>query len=231
MSIAMRLVRSSIRGATLVGGLLLATPIVAPALGAQAAAGSSQPVRLAIPDAKIRQVVEREIARAVSRGLPASPLVAKAMEGVTKQAAPDRIRAAVASQAQRLEQARGLLAPTPSEAELVSGAEALAAGIPGAMLKQVRAAWPAQSVVMPLDVLTELVARGVPPKQALERVVTLMRRGATPVQIAGLGAAVQADVAAGLAPDAALEVRARGVMSLLPSPAAAAALAPSGRRP
>jgi len=51
------------------------------------------------------------------------------------------------------------------------------------------------------------------------------------VQIAGLGAAVQADVAAGLAPDAALEVRARGVMSLLPSPAAAAALAPSGRRP
>jgi hypothetical protein len=232
MSIAMRLVRSSIRGATLAVGLLLASPIVAPALGAQAPTVSpAQPVRLAIPDAKTRQAVEREIARAVGRGLPPAPLVAKAMEGVTKQAAPDRIRSAVASQAQRLEQARGLLAPTPSEAELVSGAEALAAGIPGAMLKQVRAAWPAQSVVMPLDVLTELVARGVPPKQALERVVTLMRRGATPVQIAGLGAAVQADVAAGLAPDAALEVRARGVMSLLPSPAAAAALAPSGRRP
>ncbi len=228
----MRLVRSSIRGATLAVGLLLASPIVAPALGAQAPTVSpAQPVRLAIPDAKTRQAVEREIARAVGRGLPPAPLVAKAMEGVTKQAAPDRIRSAVASQAQRLEQARGLLAPTPSEAELVSGAEALAAGIPGAMLKQVRAAWPAQSVVMPLDVLTELVARGVPPKQALERVVTLMRRGATAGQIAGLGAAVQADVAAGLAPDAALEVRARGVMSLLPSPAAAAALAPSGRRP
>ncbi|MFM8910716.1 MAG: hypothetical protein ACKOH8_09155 [Gemmatimonadota bacterium] len=209
-------------------GLMCGAPLVVPALHAQA---PSQAIALAIPDAKTRQAVEREIARAVSRGLPSAPLVAKAMEGITKQAPPDRIRSAVAAQAQRREQARGLLGPTPSEAELVSGAEALAAGIPTAMLKQVRAAWPAQSVVMPLDVLTELVARGVPPKQALERVVTLMRRGATPVQIAGLGAAVQADVAAGLAPDAALEVRARGVMSLLPSPAAAAALAPSGRRP
>ena len=209
-------------------GLMCGAPLVVSVLHAQA---PSQAIALAIPDAKTRQAVEREIARAVSRGLPSAPLVAKAMEGITKQAPPDRIRSAVAAQAQRLEQARGLLGPTPSEAELVSGAEALAAGIPTAMLKQVRAAWPAQSVVMPLDVLTELVARGVPPKQALERVVTLMRRGATPVQIAGLGAAVQADVAAGLAPDAALEVRARGVMSLLPSPAAAAALAPSGRRP
>ncbi|MFM8910805.1 MAG: hypothetical protein ACKOH8_09610, partial [Gemmatimonadota bacterium] len=73
--------------------------------------------------------------------------------------------------------------------------------------------------------------RGVPPKQALERVVTLMRRGATPVEISGLGGALQGDVAAGLARGGALAGRARGVMSLLPSPAAAAALAPIGRRP
>jgi hypothetical protein len=84
---------------------------------------------------------------------------------------------------------------------------------------------------MPLDVMTELVARGVPAKHALEQITNLMTRGATPAQIASLGASVQADVAAGLTPDAALEVRARGVMSLLPSPAAAAALAPRGQRP
>jgi len=58
-----------------------------------------------------------------------------------------------------------------------------------------------------------------------------MRRGATAAQIASLGQSVQADVVAGLAPDAALEVRARGVMSLLPSPAATASLAPTGSRP
>ena len=94
------------------------------------------------------------------------------------------------------------------------------------------AAWPAaKSVAMPLDVLTELVARGVPASNALQQITQLMRRGATPTHIAGLGASVQSDVAAGLTPDAALEVRARGVMSLLPSPAAAAALAPRGGRP
>lgn len=187
---------------------------------------------LPIADVKTRQAVEREIASAAAKGLPTQPLVSKAMEGVTKQASGERIREAVSSLAKRLEQARVLLAPSPSVAELTSGAEALAIGVPASMVKQIRAAWPApQSVVMPLDVLTELMARKVPAKHAFEQITALMLRGATPSQIAALGSSVQADVAAGLAPDAALEVRARGVMSLLPSPAAAAALAPSGRRP
>lgn len=184
---------------------------------------------LPIADVKARQAVEREIARAADRGLPTQPLISKAMEGVTKQARPEEIRVAVASLAKRLDQARALLSPSPSAAELVSGADALKIGIPGAMLKQIRATWPGRSVVMPLDVLTELVARGIPAKHALEQLTTLMAAGATPGQIAGLGASVQSDVASGLAPDAALEVRARGVMSLLPSPAAQALLAPSSR--
>lgn len=201
--------------------LVLASVSAAPAL-AQAT------VVLPIADAKARQAIEREIAQAAAKGLPTQPLIAKAMEGVTKQATGERIRVAVASQAKRLEQARVLLAPSPSVAELTSGADALAIGVPGAMLKQIRAAWPAtQSVAMPLDVLTELIARGIEPKSALNQITTLMARGATSSQIAALGSSVQSDVAAGLAPDAALEVRARGVMSLLPSPAAAASLAPT----
>jgi hypothetical protein len=196
-----------------------------------AAAFAQGPVVLPIADVKARQAVEREIALAEAKGLPVQPLVSKAMEGVAKQATGERIRVAVASQAKRLEQARTLLAPSPSVAELVSGADALAVGVPPAMLKQIRATWPrSQSVVMPLDVLTELVARGIPAKRALDQLTTLMVAGASPAQIAGLGASVQADVASGLAPDAALEVRARGVMSLLPSPAAQAALAPSGTK-
>jgi hypothetical protein len=80
-------------------------------------------------------------------------------------------------------------------------------------------------------VLSELVARKVDAKQALKQMTTLLAQGATPAHIAGLGASVQSDVASGLAPDAALEVRARGVMSLLPSPAVQAAGAPSGKSP
>ena len=210
----------------LIAALVLASVSDAPALRAQ-----GTPV-LAIADARTREAVEREIARAADRGLPTRPLIAKAQEGVTKRAAGELIRAAVASQARRLEQARDLLAPSPSESELVAGADALAVGVPGPMLRQIRAAYPAgQSVAMPLDVLTELVARGVPAKHALEQITELMRRGATPTHIASLGASVQSDVAAGLTPDAALEVRARGVMSLLPSPAAAAALATRSPRP
>lgn len=187
---------------------------------------------LPIADAKSRQAVERVIASAEAKGLPTQPLVAKAMEGVTKRATGERIRVAVDSLAKRLEQARALLAPSPSTAEIMSGADALAVKVPGPMLKKIRASWPrTQSVVMPLDVLTELVARGIDADQALKQITTLMARGATPAHIAGLGASVQSDVAAGLAPDAALEVRARGVMSLLPSPAAQAAGAPRGTKP
>ena len=205
--------------------LVLASVSAAPAF----AQGTSV---LPIADAKARLAVEREIASAAAKGLPTQPLIAKAMEGVTKQATGERIRVAVASQAKRLEQARALLAPSPSVAELTSGADALAVGVPAPMLKQIRAAWPTErSVVMPLDVMTELVARGIPAKHALEQITGLMSRGATPSQIAALGTSVQSDVAAGLAPDAALEVRARGVMSLLPSPAAAAGLAPTGKKP
>lgn len=218
------------RFAPTIAALMLVSAMVAPAaLDAQASQGT--PV-LTIADARTRQAVEREISRAAQRGLPVRALVAKANEGVTKQATGERIRVAVSTLARRLEQARDLLAPSPSDADVIAGADALAVGVPATMLRQIRAAYPAgSSVAMPLDVLTELVARGVPASNALEQITQLMRRGATPTQIAGLGASVQSDVAAGLTPDAALEVRARGVMSLLPSPAAAAALAPRGQRP
>ena len=216
------------RVSLLLAALVLTSVVAAPsALAAQAQ--QDMPV-IGIADARTREAVSREIERAASRGLPVRALVAKAQEGVTKQAAGERIRLAVTSLARRLEQARDLLAPSPSDAEMIAGADALAVGVPAPMLRQIRAAYPeGQSVAMPLDVLTELVARGVPASNALQQITQLMRRGATPTHIAGLGASVQSDVAAGLTPDAALEVRARGVMSLLPSPAAAAAL--RGGRP
>ncbi len=216
----------------------VSTVLVALALVSAAAAPAALDAQQAVPvlgisDARTRAAVTREIERAASRGLPVRALVAKAQEGVTKQAPADRIRTAVTSLARRLETARDLLAPSPSDAEMIAGADALAVGVPAPMLRQIRAAYPpGQSVAMPLDVLTELVARGVPASNALTQITQLMRRGATPTHIAGLGASVQSDVAAGLTPDAALEVRARGVMSLLPSPAAVSATSsPRGTPP
>ncbi len=211
--------------------VLLLVALAVASLAPRPAFGQGAAV-LPIAEARYREAVEREIAQAASRGLPVRPLIAKAMEGVTKQASGALIRDAVASQARRLGQAQALLAPSPSEAEIVAGADALAVGVSAPMLKEIRAAWPVgQSVAMPLDVLTELVARGVPARHALEQITTLMKRGATPTQIVAVGASVQADIAAGLTPDAALEVRARGVMSLLPSPATSVSITPRGPRP
>ena len=136
-----------IKHRVLVVALVLASVSVAPALRAQ---GTRV---LNIADARARAAVEREIAQAEARGLPTRPLIAKAQEGVTKRATGERIRVAVASQARRLEQARDLLAPSPSEAELVSGADALAVGVPAPMLKKIRAAYPAGAVARSLAVL------------------------------------------------------------------------------
>ena len=157
--------------------------------GVPASTASAQgTVELPMKDVKARKAVERTIAQAAAKGLPVQPLLAKAMEGVTKHATGELIQAAVASLAQRLEQAQTLLAPSPSAAEVISGADALGVGVPGEMLTRIRATWPKErSVAMPLDVLTELTARNVPVEHAVEQITSLMARGATPAQIAGLG--------------------------------------------
>ena len=202
----------------------LASLAAAPAARAQAA-------RLdASADLGLRRAVERELVAARAIGLPEGLLVAKANEGIAKRATPKRITDAVAALGKRLQVARDQLAPNPSEDEIAAGADALYVGVPAPMLKKMRAAWPSRSLALPLGVLTELVAKGLPADRAAQVVTDLMRRGATNVQLYALAQSVQGDVAAGWAPEAALDLRARGVMSLLP-PAPAASAFTSPRRP
>ena len=83
-----------------------------------------------------------------------------------------------------------------------------------------RLAAPRRSIAVELGVLTELVARNVPPKKASQMILDLMARGATGAQLTAMNTAVQSDVAAGLTPEAALDRHGRGIMSLLPPPPA-----------
>ena len=80
-------------------------------------------------DSATQAAVLRELGRARSRGLPVQPLVAKVREGQVKRAAPDRIRLAVSALATRLDSARAALGPASSAAEIVAGADAIAAGV------------------------------------------------------------------------------------------------------
>jgi hypothetical protein len=193
--------------------------LAAAALLVLAASAGAQDARLSlIRDDATRDVVRAQLLSASSRGLPADPFMSKALEGVAKKASTKSIRSAMAALEKRMRAANEALAPSPTVDELAAGADALSVGVSEKTLKQLRATAPGRSIAVELGVLTELVARGVNAKQATKAVLDLMARGATGVQLTALGRDVQGDVAAGLKPDVALDLRGRNVLSLLPPP-------------
>lgn len=186
---------------------------------------SAQDARAARLDGKLdvetQAVVFRTLDSARTRGLPMEPLVDKALEGATKKAAGSRIQAAVSSLLGRLEAARDALAPNPTPRDITAGADALAYGATREALKAMRAIRPNESVAVPLGVLTQLVASGVPVGRATRVVADLLRRGARDEQLIALNDDVRSYVAAGASPEVALDVRTRGLNAVLPPPGAA----------
>jgi len=172
-------------------------------------------------DVETQAVVLRTLDSARTRGLPTEPLVDKALEGATKRAAGSRIQSAVSSLLGRLEAARDALAPNPSPRDITAGADALAFGATREALKAMRAIRPNESVAVPLGVLTQLVASGVPVRRATRVVADLLRRGARDEQLIALNDDVRSYVAAGASPEVALDVRTRGLNAVLPPPGAA----------
>jgi hypothetical protein len=193
-------------------------------IGAPATASAQQATRDTSTLLRLEQALDPETYRAVAqvidgaraRELPTDPLVDRALEGAMKRAPGQRIRAAVSTLAQRLEVAKNALAPAPTESDIAAGAGALSVGVPRETLRDIRAIQPDRPIAVPLGVLTELVSRSVPVDRATMIVVDLLRRGATPPQLVALGANVQRDIAAGIEPSAALDIRTRGVYSTLP---------------
>ena len=186
---------------------------------------SAQDARAARLDGKLdvetQAVVLHTLDSARTRGLPVEPLVDKALEGATKKAAGARIQAAVSSLLGRLEVARDALAPNPTPRDITAGADALAFGATREALKAMRAIRPNESVAVPLGVLTQLVASGVPVRRATRVVADLLRRGARDEQLIALNDDVRSYVAAGASPEVALDVRTRGLNAVLPLPGAA----------
>lgn len=162
-------------------------------------------------DAATAAAIVGVIDDATTRGLPAEPLYNKAFEGRTRGLPPATIRRAVESYATRLEVARRALAPA-SPVELGAGADALAQGVAEATLRQLREARPRAPLHVELGVLTQLVAGRVPVARASAQILDLVRRGTRPAQIYALGRDVALDVAQGLEPADALDVRAVGVL-------------------
>jgi hypothetical protein len=197
-----------------------------------APAGAQQPAATpsAIPalDSSTATRIAAVLADARSQGLPTDPIVAKVRLGALRRAPDSLIVAAAQAVAQRLALARDALAPRPAPGDVAAGADALSAGVTPEALRTIRAAAGTHPVAVPLGVVAELTATGVPPARAATIITALMKRGAPAHELVALGNDVNADVRAGARADASLGVRIKRLDAILPTrPAAPSATSPN----
>ena len=124
-------------------------------------------------DPETRAAVVALLDSARAAGLPIEPLVDKALEGASKGAAGSRIVAAVRNLAAGLRAAQAALGPGSTAAELDAAASAIRGGVQGGDLARLRDAHRRRDLTVPLAVLSDLVARGVPADTAARFVMRL----------------------------------------------------------
>ena len=178
-----------------------ALPLLAAMLVAGRAAGQQTDPRLERLDATTRAAVAALVDSAGRALLPTEPLVQRALEGATKRASGELIVAAVRRFAVELGHARDALGSTASPAELSAGAAALRAGASPTVLARLREAR-REPLTMPLAVLADLVASGVPVDSAAAAVLALAAR-ARDADLVEFRRAVERDIALGAPPAAA----------------------------
>ncbi len=158
----------------------------------------AQDPRLDRLDPTTRTSVAALIDSAHISGLPTEPMVQRALEGALKGAAPARIVAALRRLATDLSAARAALGSKSTPAELEAGAAALRAGAsPQALVELRRARHPPLTV--PLAVLADLVASGVPADSAASAVLALAPN-ARDADLVEFRRAVERDIALGVPP-------------------------------
>jgi hypothetical protein len=147
--------------------------------------------------------VERVIDSAFALGIPAEPLVDRALEGAAKGVPAEAIVRAVRLLAVDLTTARQALGPKSLPAELTAGAYALRAGVDPKSLAKLRQDRPQQPLAVPIGVLYGLIASGVPVNTATKSVLDLAKNGIADEQLVAFRRDVERDVGLGAAPAAA----------------------------
>ncbi len=173
-----------------------ALPLLAAVLVAGRAVAQQTDPRLERLDATIRPIVAALVDSARAAALPVEPLVQRALEGATKRASGDLIVLAA-----DLGHARDALGSTASPAELTAGAAALHAGASPTILARLRQTR-REPLTMPLAVLADLVASGVPVDSAAAAVLALAAQ-ARDADLVEFRRAVERDIALGAPPAAA----------------------------
>ena len=170
------------------------------------AAVIAQDPRLSRFNADTRAAIAALLDSARAGGLPTEPLLDRALEGAAKGASSEQIVIATRRLAGNLARARDALGAKASPAELESGAAALRAGADSTVLAALRRSRPRQSLTVPLAVLADLVASGVPADTAASAVLALAPIAADDALIE-FRRDVERDIALGAHPAAAAMVR------------------------
>jgi hypothetical protein len=196
--------RAGARTLVLAASLAALAALATPALGQ----GPRTPeARLAgrLDDATRRQVLV-QVDSARSAGLPFDKLVDRALEGASKRAPGPRIALAVRDLRLALGEARLALGRDASAVELEAGASAVQARVAPRVLAGLRRARPDGPLTVPLAVLTDLVAYGVPVDTAARSVLALAR--AQDATLVAFQRDVERDISVGAVPAAAASLRA-----------------------
>ena len=160
-------------------------------------------------DSATAAVVSRLADSVQAAGLPSEPLIAVAFEGASRRAPSDRIVAAVRGYAAALGAARDNLGAAAVPDEIVSAAGVIVAGVVPTMLGEYRLARPSGRLTVPLVVLADLIARGIPADTAAVALGAALRNGASDDQLAEFRRRVERDIAAGARPSTAMTIRRR----------------------
>lgn len=149
--------------------------------------------------------IQEAVTKARDAGVPAGPVLDKALEGIAKGVPAARLAPAVEAYVDRLARAAAVLGEGPPPAEIVAAADALGRGVPEGQLQAVTRAAGAEDRAIALVVLGDLVEMGVPADRAAGAVQDAMaagRGGETLLHLPGL---VRRRLRAGTPPDQAAE--------------------------
>jgi len=166
-------------------------------------------------DGRTRSAVVAIIDSARLANLPVEPLVDKALEGAAKRAPGAQIISAVRTYSDQLREARNALGTMSSDPEVISGAQAIRAGISAQQLGRLRRVRPSLQIATALTVASDLVTREVPLDTAIAVVSALMNASATDDQLLQMRADIEADILNGKPPVVAASSRGQATVQTL----------------
>lgn len=129
-----------------------------------------------LPETTAREVLHLADS-AQGLGLPTEPLIQKALEGQSKGADGARIVIAVRALLLNLGRARAALGTGVGNEDVIAGAQALRLGATAAQLHDLQGIRGDRPLTVPLSVLTDLLAAGVPVERAWRSVMDVARQG------------------------------------------------------